>query len=428
MPILFLKLSRIIMPKMLLHDVVVGKRDFQKFRGVIENGLFDDIIRLSKKLRNKRVLYINSNQNRGGVYEHLTSLVPLLRDLHIKIDWKAITEVPADFYEVTKLLYNGIQGIEHNFTLKEWKIYEDFNKRIAKEIEDDPWDFVLVQDHQMLGSSMQMNKKSRIKWIWQSHSETHNPTKSLIKQLQKYLEPYEGIIFYFPEYVIPGLNSRRLTTSSIAIDPLSAKNKTISIDEAKQVVKRFGIDLGRPFITQVSRIDSWKDFPGVVDAWLLAKKQIPQLQLVLIGAVSLNNIHAKAIIELIEKKAMGEKDLHLLVNQVERKDIKAFQTASNIVIQKSLREGFGLTVSEALWSGTPVIGGNVGGIKHQIVNGKCGYLVGSIEECYRRIVELIQNPNKAQEMGQFGREYIRKNFLLPRLMRDELKLMVELMN
>lgn len=409
----------------MLQDVDVVSRDFKAYRGLIEDILFDDIIRLSVKLCEKRVLYINSNQNRGGVYEHLTSVVPLLQNLGIKAEWKAITEVPADFYQVTKYIYNNMQGNYHNLTAKEWKTYENFNKKIAKEV-GNAWDFVLVQDHQMLGSLSQSRSKGKTKWIWQSHSETHGPEKAFLSQIKKYLKPYDGIIFYLPEYVFKGLHPRKLITSTIAIDPLSPKNMPFTKSKAKRIVEQFGIDSKRPIATQISRIDSWKDFPGVVDAWLIAKKKVPKLQLVLIGVVSANNIHAKAIIDEVLGKIKGQKDAHLLVNKVDRRNIKAFQTASNVVIQKSLREGFGLTVSEALWSGTPVIGGNVGGIKAQIINGKSGYLVDNAEECALRLVELIQNPKKARAMGEFGREHVRKYFLLPRLIRDELKLMIDL--
>lgn len=410
----------------MLKSVSVDSRDFEEYRSIIDYRLFDDIIRLSAQLCGKRVLYINSNQNKGGVYEHLTSVVPLLQNLGIKAEWKAITEVPADFYEVTKRLYNNIQGIEFPFTLKEWKIYEGFNKKIAEEVGRGNWDFVLVQDHQMLGSLSQLRSKKGMKWIWQSHSETHNPNEQFVNQLKKYILPYDGVILYLPEYAFKDIHPKKIIFSTIAIDPLSPKNLPINNSKAKRVVEQFGIDSSKPLITQISRIDSWKDFPGVVDAWLIAKKKIPELQLVIVGVVSLNNVHAKEIIDQITMKTKKEEGIYLLINKVERENIKAFQTASNVILQKSLREGFGLTVSEALWSGTPVIGGNVGGIKVQIVNGKCGYLVDSVQECSERIIELIKNPSKARAMGKFGREHIRKHFLLPRLIRDEMQLMVDL--
>lgn len=412
----------------MLQTVNVSPKDFQAYRGVIDNKLFDEIIHLAKQLRNKHVLYVNSNQNRGGVYEHLTSVIPLLQNLGIKAEWRAITEVPPDFYQVTKFVYNSIQGIDHPFTANEWKTYEAFNKKIAKEIKSDTWDFVLVQDHQMVASLSQTNNKGKAKWIWQSHSETHNPHKDFLTQFKKYLQLYDGIIFYLPEYIFKGLHNYKIIASTIAIDPLSPKNMHISKTEAQKTIKKFGINSNKPLVTQISRVDSWKDFPGVVDAWLLAKKKVPELQLALVGVVSLNNVHAKVIIDQILEKIKDQKGAYLLVNQVEREDIKAFQTASDVVLQKSLREGFGLTVSEALWSGTPVIGGNTGGIKVQIINGKCGYLVNNVQECAERIIELIKNPSKAKTMGNLGREHIRNNFLLPRLIRDELQLMVDLLN
>lgn len=406
----------------------VDPRDFQEYKRVIDHQLFDDIIRLAERLRGKRVLIINSNQNRGGVYEHLSSVVPLLQSLGIKTVWKGITEVPADFYEVTKRIYNNIQGIEFPFTPKHWKIYEDFNKGIAKEVEEDSRDFVFVHDHQMLGALSQVKHKGRTKWIWQSHSETYKPNESFVNQMKKYILPFDGVILYLPEYAFKNIHPKKIIFSTIAIDPLSTKNTPISRHKARQIIEQFGIDSNRPVITQISRVDSWKDFPGVVDAWLIAKKIVPKLQLVFVCVVSWNNIHAKEIINQINNKTEGQEDFHFLINKVERKYIKAFQTASDVVVHKSLREGFGLVVSEALWSATPVIGGNVGGIKVQIVNGKGGYLVDSVDECARRIIELIQNPRKARTMGKFGREHIRRHFLLPRLIRDELQLMVDLAN
>jgi trehalose synthase len=411
----------------MLQSQIFTKRTFQDYHSIIDEDLFYEITNLAAQLRDKRVLYINSNQNKGGVYEHLISLIPLLQNLGVKAEWKAISEVPADFYEVTKAIYDGIQGIDYNFTTREWRIYEDFNQQIAREIEGDAWDFVLIQDHQMLASLSQVNNRGKTKWIWQSHSETHDPSEDLMNQLKKYLQPYDGAIFYLPEYVFRDFHPKKLVTSTIALDPLSPKNRAMTTAKARQILEQFGIDSSRPLITQISRIDVWKDFPGVVDAWLQAKKIVPELQLALVGSATPINVDAQAIIGEILERAKGEDGVFLLVNQVEREHIKAFQVGSNVILQKSLREGFGLTVAEALWFGTPVIGGNVGGIRVQIINGKCGYLVNSVEECAGRIVELIQDPKKAEEMGRFGHDHIRKHFLLPRLIRDELRLMADIL-
>jgi len=412
----------------MLQPPTLTKRTFQDYHSIIDDDLFSEITSLAAQLRGKRVLFINSNQNKGGVYEHLVSLIPLLQNLGMNAEWKAISEVPADFYEVTEAIYNAIQGTDYNFTAKDWQIYENFNQKIAKEIECDAWDVVSVQDHQMLASLSQVSNKGKTKWIWQSHSETHAPNESFVNQLKKYLQPYDGMIFYLPEYVFKGFHPKILVTSTIAIDPFSPKNRDMTKAKARQIIEEFGIDSSRPLITQISRIDAWKDFPGVVDAWLWAKKIVPELQLALVGTVSPNDVHAQAIVDQIIEKVKGENGVFLLVNRVERENIKAFQVGSNVILQKSLREGFGLTVSEALWSGTPVIGGNVGGIKVQIINGKCGYLVNGVKECADRIVELIQDPKKAEEMGRFGHDHIRKHFLLPRLIRDELRLMVDILD
>lgn len=411
----------------MLQSQTFTKRIFQDYHSIIDDDLFSEITSLAAQLRGKRVLYINSNQNKGGVYEHLISLIPLLQNLGIRAEWKAISEVPADFYEVTNAIYDGIQGIDYNFTAREWRIYEDFNQRIAKEIAGDAWDFVLIQDHQMLASLSQVSNKGKTKWIWQSHSETHDPGEALMNQLKKYLQPYDGVIFYLSEYVFRDFHPQKLVTSTIALDPLSPKNQHMTTAKARQILEQFGIDASRPVITQISRINAWKDFPGVVDAWLRARKIVPELQLALVGTVTPHDVHAQAIIDEILERAKGEDGVFLLIDRVKREHIKAFQVGSNVILQKSLREGFGLTVAEALWSGAPVIGGNVGGIRVQIINGKCGYLVNSVEECADRIVELIQDPQKAEEMGRFGHDHIRKHFLLPRLIRDELRLMVDIL-
>jgi len=411
----------------LLKSPHFAPRSFQDYRSIISDDLFFEIIDLAAQLRSQRLLYINSNQNKGGVYEHLVSLIPLLQDLGVSVTWKAISAVPDDFYQVTKAIYNAIQGIDFDFDANDWAIYEEFNSRIAREIQAGDWDFVLVQDHQMLASLSQIDDKGKTQWLWQSHSETHEPSASFVSKIAQYLQPYDCVILYLPEYAFKDFTPKRLATFTIAIDPLSAKNRDMTMARAQQIIAEFGVDVARPLITQVARIDLWKDIPGVVDAWLKARQAIPELQLALVGAVSPNNVHAQAIIDEVLEKARGQTGLFLLINQVEGENTKAFQVSSTVILQKSIREGFGLAVSEALWSGTPVIGSNVGGIKVQVIDGMCGYLINDPDECAQRIVELIRDRRKAEDMGRFGREHVRKHFLLPRLIRDELRLMVDML-
>jgi trehalose synthase len=324
---------------------------------------------------------------------------------------------------VTRKIYDSIQGVRFQLTKSDWRIYENFNKQIADEIGEEPWDLVLVQDHQMTGALSQVQHRGKTKWIWQSHSETHNPDTEFLAQFNQYVTLYDGVVFYFPDYFFSGLMGPQVLAFPLAIDPLTRKNRDLKSDDADRIMESFGVDCSRPVVTQISRVNLWKDFPGVADAWLLVKQEIPEVQLVLIGAVSPNNIQAMGIIEAVKEKARNQSGCHILINEVGFEAVKGFQVGSDVVIQKSLREGFGLTVSEALWSRTPVVGGNVGGIRAQVVHGRCGYLVDTVEDCARRTIELLGDARKAAEMGDFGREHVRRHFLMPRLISDHIDLM-----
>ena len=237
---------------------------------------------------------------------------------------------------------------------------------------------------------------------------------------------YDASIFTMKDYIFKGMDEDIFIIPP-AIDPLSEKNRVMEIGEAKKIIEGFGVDTSRPIVTQVSRFDPWKDPIGVVEAYKLAKKEIPDLQLVYMAGMASDDPEGHKIYEEVKKYVGSDKDVFLLTftapNELE---VNAFQTYSNVILQKSTKEGFGLTISEALWKGTPVIGGNVGGIPTQIEDGKTGFLINSVEECAEKIVYLVQNKEIANEMGKRGREVVRKNFLLPRLLRDELKVIEKL--
>ena len=201
----------------------------------------------------------------------------------------------------------------------------------------------------------------------------------------------------------------------------------MSKTEARKILRSFGIDTKRPIVTQLSRFDPWKDMPGAVTAWQIAKQKVPGLQLIIVGMVSSNDAQGQAILDKVRRLTKGQPDVHLFINDISGRGTKAFFVASDVMLQKSIREGFSLIVSEALWSSTPVIGGNVGGIRLQIVNGKNGYMVNNVKELAERIVKIIQDPQMAKKMGKFGHEYVKQNFLLPRLLRDELRFMRKLL-
>ena len=321
--------------------------------------------------------------------------------------------MPTDVYAITKYIHNGLQGSAKRLDKKGWKRYETFNKELAKYIKPDEWDVIFVHDSQPAAVLTHMKNKGKAKWLWRCHVDLTKPNADYQKPFIDYLQYYDGAIYHAPEYGFDDHEPANLLISAAAIDPLSPKNKPMSKTQASKTLRSFGIDTKSPIVTQLSRFDPWKDIPGAVAAWQLAKQKVPGLQLIIIGMVSSNDAQGQAILDEVRKLTKDQPDVHLFVN--------------DIMLQKSIREGFSLIVSEALWSSTPVIGGNVGGIRLQIVNGKNGYLVNDVEELAESIVKLIQEPLMAEKMGKFGHEYVRQHFLLPRLLRDELRFMRKLL-
>jgi len=410
----------------MFHSVETVPKKLRAYRGIIDDKLYDEIVSLAKDLRGVRVLHINSTATRGGIPEILGSEVPLLKDLGIKADWQ-IFDMPTDVYAITKYLHNGLQGSTKKLDSKGWKRYEKFNKELAKYIKPDDWDVIFVHDSQPAAVLSHMKNKGKAKWLWRCHVDLTKPGPDYQKRFINYLQDYDGAIFHAPEYGLAGHKPANLLISAAAIDPLSPKNKLMSKTEARKILRSFGIDTKRPIVTQLSRFDPWKDMPGAVTAWQIAKQKVPGLQLIIVGMVSSNDAQGQAILDKVRRLTKGQPDVHLFINDISGRGTKAFFVASDVMLQKSIREGFSLIVSEALWSSTPVIGGNVGGIRLQIVNGKNGYMVNNVKELAERIVKIIQDPQMAKKMGKFGHEYVKQNFLLPRLLRDELRFMRKLL-
>jgi trehalose synthase len=410
----------------MFHNVKTLPKKLRAYRGIIDDELYEEIIQLAKDLRSTRILHINSTATRGGIPEMLGNEVPLLNDIGLTTKWQ-VFDVPKDIYPITKYIHNGLQGSTKQLSRVEWQRYEAFNKELAKQIKIDGWDVIFVQDHQPTALLSFVEDKGKAKWLWRCHIDLTQPNLSYQKRYVNYLKDYDGAIFHAAEFVFVGYKPKHLLISPGAIDPLSPKNSPMSKTEARKILRTYGIDTKRPIITQLSRFDPWKDIPGAIKAWQKAKKIIPGVQLIIIGMTAPNDAQGQAILSEVSKLIKGQPDVFLFANNLSGSSTKAFLTASDIVLHKSLREGFSLIVTEALWASTPVIGGNVGGIRLQVVDGKNGYLVSSVEELAERIVTLLQDKRLADEMGKFGHEYIRQNFLLPRLMRDELRFMREIL-
>jgi trehalose synthase len=398
-------------------------RKFADYEGIIEPELYAEVLALAAKLQGKRWLQVNSTAQSGGVAEILASTIPLLRDLGIDVSWQVI-KAPPEFFEITKSIHNGLQGDRHNLTAAEWDLFDQVNRELAAQINPSDWDAIMIHDPQPAAVPGYL-PATKVPWLWRYHGDSSAPNPSYRNRILTYLKPYSGAVFSMPEYVLPGYKSPHIAIIPPAIDPLSVKNQPMEPSEARDIVASFGVNPHKPLIVQVSRFDPWKDPLGVVEAWREAKVEVPDLQLAMVGNFASDDPEGERILAKMRVATMGVSDLFIIANKADDRATKAFQTAATVVLQKSLKEGFGLTVTEALWAGTPVIGGNVGGIVIQIENRVNGFLVNSIAETTQRIVELVSDPTKAAQMGVAGREIVRQKFLTPRLIRDDLKLLID---
>lgn len=396
------------------------------YKGIISDGLFNELITLADRLKNARVCHINATSYGGGVAEILRKEIPLAKSLGLNFDWKAVS-AKSDFFDVTKKIHNGLQGADIKISEDEWKLYGACNHNLSKVLNVHDYDIILIHDPQP-AEIINCIGKNGAKWIWRCHIDTSEPNLEIANYFLKFLHMYDASIFTMREYILKGMLGDIFIIPP-AIDALSDKNRPMSRKEAENIVKRFGINPEKPLITQVSRFDPWKDPVGVVDAYKIAKVKNPDLQLAMVGSMADDDPEGMQIFKDLERYAGDDKDIFLLSNHDGLNDLEvnAFQKYSSVVLQKSTKEGFGLTVSEALWKETPVIGGNVGGIPTQIEDGKNGFLVNNVEECAEKITYLINHHGIAHEMGKRGKEAVRQKFLLPRLLCDELKVIEKLL-
>jgi trehalose synthase len=282
---------------------------------------------------------------------------------------------------------------------------------------------VVVHDPQPAGLRHYHRDGAGGHWIWRSHIDTSHPNLEYWQFLIPFLRPYQAAVFSMSQYVGAGLESPELAVIHPSIDPLTPKNRPMELDRAEQIVRGLGVDLDRPVISQVSRYDPWKDPLGVIDAYRIVKREFPDVQLVLMASMASDDPEGWDYLELTRRHAGDDREIHLLhFERNNDQEVNAFQTLSDVVVQKSVREGFGLVVTEAMWKGQAVVGGAVGGIPLQIDDGQTGFLVRSVEECADRVIYLLRNREEAAEMGARAKEHVRSNFLVPRHLRDYLQL------
>jgi len=412
-----------------LGSVPTTPKSLEDYRQIIGDERTDEILSLADSLRDARVLHVNATAFGGGVAEILATMVPLFNDVGLHADWQVIKGA-EEFFNVTKAMHNSLQGMYYDWTPAAREIWLNYNKLNA-DLFDDSYDFVVIHDPQpaaVLSFIDENTGSHRGKWVWRCHIDLTEAQVQVWDFLRPHIEPYDAAIFTLPDYVKDDLAGPSIYSVPPAIDPLSPKNVDLPVETVNGILQRYGVDPDRPMITQISRFDPWKDPLGVIDVYRNAKIEFPDLQLVMIASMASDDPEGWDWYERTVRRAGEDFDIHILsnLNGVGNIEVNAFQRAARVVIQKSVREGFGLVVSEALWKGRPVVAGNVGGIPLQIVNGETGYLVNTAEECSERLLSLLHDRDQADRMGAEGIEYVRDKFLTTRYLRDYLNIFRDL--
>jgi trehalose synthase len=408
----------------MLQDVALGDRSLADYTHLVGRGLVEEIRELAAPLQGKRILHVSATAFGGGVSEILYTLVPLMRDVGLDVHWRVILG-REEFFNVTKLMHNSLQGDPQTISDQQWEVFEAYNAMNAQSLDDD-WDVIIVHDPQPAAMRAGAVDHAR-HWIWRCHIDLSTPNPDTVARLLPMLREYDESIYHMQQYVPNGMDGR-VRIIPPAIDPLSPKNMALSPEDASFVCQQFGIDTDRPLICQVSRFDPWKDPMGVIDAFRLVREEMPEVQLALVGSMATDDPEGWEFFQETFSYADGDPDIKILnnLNNVGAIEVNAFQSQADVAMQKSLREGFGLTVTEALWKVRPVVAGNVGGIPLQVKDGETGFLISSPAEAAERTLEILRDPGLAKQLGRAGKERARELFLTPRLLRDWLSLFGEI--
>ena len=414
----------------MLERVPLLEKNLADYAEVAGEDTIERIRAAAEPLRGARILHVNATAYGGGVAELLATHVPLLRDLGIEAEWQVI-HGSDEFFAITKNVHNALQGAAIEWTADMQRVYLEKVLDNALLMEGE-FDYVIIHDPQpaailSLAGASSVNGPNT-KWIWRCHIDLTAANPEVWEFFRPYVEQHDASVWTMPEFVPSSLKMDRIVQAPPCIDPLSVKNLDLPEPFMREIVKQYGIDPERPLLCQVSRYDPWKDPIGVIEAYRMVKQEIPDVQLVLAGSMATDDPEGFQVWEEVDQAREGDRDIHLLSNiqQVGNVQINAFQRAADVVIQKSLREGFGLTVSEGLWKGRPVIGGRAGGITLQIHDGENGYLVDTVEQCAQHSIDLLKNPELASAMGESGKEHVRKNFLSTRELEDWITLFNQL--
>jgi trehalose synthase len=408
-----------------LRSVNVGRKSLADYFSIVSRDLMAEIRALAEPLAGKRVLHVNATAFGGGVAEILYSLVPLMNDVGLRAEWKVMFG-REEFFNVTKTIHNALQGDPRGISDADKALFERYNLLNAGGISDE-YDFIVIHDAQP-AAIRQSAQQERARWIWRCHIDLSTPNEEMLEFLLPFVSDYDLTVFHMAQYIPQQPGVPEPVVMPPAIDPLAPKNMSLSAEDAAYIVDQFGPEVDRPLMVQVSRFDPWKDPLGVIDAYQIVKERFPDIQLALVGSMATDDPEGWEYFSRTVDYASGDNDIYILsnLNNVGAVEVNAFQTQADVVVQKSIREGFGLTVTEALWKARPTVAGNVGGIPLQIVDGQTGFLVDTPQQAAARCIEILSDPERAQAMARRGKQHVRHDFLTPRLLRDWLGIFTRL--
>jgi trehalose synthase len=411
-----------------LPTVPVQPKHVSEYAEAAGQEAVDRLLEAAEPLRGLRILHVSSTAYGGGVAELLHTQVALMNDAGVETSWVVIEGSDA-FFGVTKAVHNALQGAETQLDEEMQATYWERIRANAGELPSG-YDVILIHDPQPAGilPALEEIGQRKGRWIWRCHIDLSAPYRPVWEIFEPIVDRYDAAIFTAEEYVQPGIEGPDRAFIPPSIDPLSPKNAPMTEATWRGVLTPFGVDPDRPLVTQVSRFDPWKDPLGVIDAFRLVRNEIPDVQLVLAGSLAHDDPEGMRWLDLTNAHAAGDPEIHVLTNLdgVGDSAVNAFQRASQVVIQKSLREGFGLVVAEGMWKWKPVVGGDVGGIRLQIEDGVTGFLVDGIGTCAERVVELLKDPQRRTAMGEAGRERVRQHFLSLREVEDTFRLIARI--
>ena len=395
-----------------------------RYAEVAGDEVVDHLRQLAAPLAGARMLHINSTKEGGGVAEILRELIPLKQALGLDARWEVITG-DQPFYECTKSFHNALQGAREVISESRLRAYEETNVENAERLRTalTEADFVFIHDPQP-AAMLHSIPERKGKWIWRCHIDVRRPHRPVWKYLRTWVAPYDASIFSLPEYAQPLPHPQYLIPPSI--DPFNEKNCELPPEEVAAVRERFGLDPELPLVVQVSRFDRFKDPVGVIEAYRLVKTLTP-IQLVLAGGGASDDPEGEVVLEQVRRAANGDPDIHvLLLPSDAHRTINALQRAADLIMQKSIREGFGLTVTEGMWKRKPIIGGDTGGIRLQVIDHYTGFLVRTPEGAALRMRFLLHRRDLLEQMGERAHRFVRENFLITRHLREYLTLMLAL--